>query len=121
MESDQSSLDPLSGLQTRDADVVIDLFREAAEANHNAACRVGCADVVPAQGTLLATGDLHDNPVNFARVLKLARLDDSTAGHPRRVMLHEVIHSERLMGGVDTSHRALMRVAALKIDMNANR
>jgi hypothetical protein len=111
----EDALDPLAGIDTRSADAVVEVFREAASANLNAACRQGCCDVVPDAGTLIATGDLHDNPINFARVLKVARLHDSTDDAPRRVILHEVIHSERLMGGVDMSHRALLRVAALKL------
>ena len=108
-------LDPLSGLDTRSADVVVGLLDAATDANLNSECRQGCVDVVEGRGTLVATGDLHDNPINFARVLKVARLDDATEDSPRRVILHEVIHSERLMGGVDMSHRALLRVAALKV------
>lgn len=35
---------------------------------------------------------------------------------PKHLMLHEVIHSDNLMNGMDFSYRALARVAALKAD-----
>jgi hypothetical protein len=106
--------DPLEGVDLRSAETVSRIFRDAAEANLSATCRQGSADVVEPVGTLLATGDLHDNPLHFAKVMKLAALERSTDDHPRRVTLHEIIHGS-LMGGLDFSHRALARAAALKI------
>ena len=92
---------------------MIDLLERAADANFNAKCRQGSADVIEAPGTLIATGDLHDNPVNLAHIVQLARLD---ADEPAHLTLHEVIHSDRLVGGMDLSHRALLRIAALKAE-----
>lgn len=106
--------DPLERIDARDPQQAAALLREAAQANLEADCRRGSVDVAAPSGTLLATGDLHDNPLHFARVVRLARLDEESGG-PRRVTLHEVIHSDRLMAGVDMSHRALLRVAALKV------
>jgi hypothetical protein len=103
--------DPLSAYDTRSAPAVVGLLEQAAAANLDAACRRGSADVIEPIGTLIATGDLHDNPANLARVVGLARLGTD---HPAHLTLHEVIHSDRLVGGVDLSHRALLRVAALK-------
>ena len=74
-----------------DAIEVVALFERAAEAMLGSPQRVGSAVVVPARGRLLATGDLHDNPENFAKIIRLARLDDSEDHH---VLLHEVIHGE---------------------------
>lgn len=105
--------DPLEGVDLRSAEAVAAIFREAAEANLSAACRRGSVDVAEPAGALLATGDLHDNPLAFAKVMKLATLDRSTDDRPRRVTLHEIIHGS-LMGGLDFSHRALARAAALK-------
>jgi len=105
--------DPLQGFDTRSASAMIDLLERAADANFNAQCRQGSADVIEAPGTLIATGDLHDNPVNLAHIVQLARLD---ADEPAHLTLHEVIHSDRLVGGVDLSHRALLRIAALKAE-----
>ena len=104
--------DPLQGYDTRSAPAMIDLLERATDANLGAACRQGSADVIEAPGTLIATGDLHDNPVNLAHVEQLAgHGTDQVEAH---LTLHEVIHSDRLVGGVDLSHRALLRIAALK-------
>ena len=105
--------DPLAPFDTHDPKAVVQLLADATSANLDANCRVGCIDRVQPIGALLATGDLHDNPLNFARVVQLARLDASTADQPRHITLHEVIHGSTTMG-IDFSHRALLRVAALK-------
>ena len=65
---------------------------------------------LPATGRLLVTGDLHDNPEYLRKIVQLARLDASADRH---VVLHEIIHSERLVNNVDLSHRMLARVAEL--------
>lgn len=107
--------DPLQDINARDHGVVAEVFHEAARAALGAACRQGSVDVIEPEGTLLATGDLHDNPVHFARVVELAGLPGAAGRRPHHITLHEVIHSDRLVGGVDLSHRALLRVAALKL------
>jgi len=106
--------DPLTEFDARSPLEAARVFHEAAEANLSAACRRGAVDHIGARGTLLATGDLHDNPIHFARVVQLAGLPGTDSKRPHHVTLHEVIHSDRLVGGVDLSHRALLRVAALK-------
>ncbi|MEM7629024.1 MAG: metallophosphoesterase [Planctomycetota bacterium] len=112
-------------LNLQNADDVIDTLRAGAEANRTASCRAGSIDLVRAPGRLLATGDLHDNPVHFARVVHAAGLgsapgiDDAAvpeSSEPAHLTLHELIHSDRLMNGMDFSYRALTRVAALKAD-----
>lgn len=105
--------DPLEDIDTRDPRAVAAIFDEAVAANFDATCRVGSIDLVEPVGVLTATGDLHDNPLHFARVLAAARLGDSTPESPRHVTLHEVIHGVTPIG-VDMSHRALLRVAAIK-------
>lgn len=105
---------PPAEIDLASPDDVERLFLDAASANLDARCREGCVDVADARGTLLATGDIHDNPLHFARIVELARLEEGTDESPRRVTLHEVIHSGRLVNGVDLSHRALARVAAWK-------
>jgi len=107
-------LDPLQGVDTRSAAAMAGVFRAGASANREAACREGSIDVCAPEGVLLATGDLHDNPFHFAKVVSLARLDQATPESPRRVTLHEIIHGDLQMGGLDFSHRALARAAALK-------
>jgi len=112
---DDLPADPLQGLDTRSAPAMVGLLERATDANLNAACRRGSVDVIDAPGTLIATGDLHDNPVNMSRVIALANLGPGGAADPAHLTLHEVIHSDRLVGGVDLSHRALLRVAAIKV------
>lgn len=104
----------IADLDLRSPDAICAIFRDAADANMQARCRVGSVDMIDPVGSILATGDLHDNPVHFARVLELAHLHQHTSEHPRHVTLHEIIHGGSLMSGVDLSHRALARVAALK-------
>lgn len=72
--------------------------------------RHGSSVRVPARGRLLATGDLHDNPVHLRRLLRVAALERDPDRH---VVLHELIHGERLIDGVDLSHRMLLRTAEL--------
>jgi hypothetical protein len=105
--------DPLAGVDTQNAESVIALLNEASDANRNADCREGSIDLVEPCGLLTATGDIHDNPVHFARVMRLAKVEEATPDAPRHVTLHEVIHGVSAMG-VDFSHRALLRVAAVK-------
>ncbi|MCA9284064.1 MAG: metallophosphoesterase [Phycisphaerales bacterium] len=93
-----------------DPDAVIDLLGRAAAALRTTTCRRGCCDVVPARGRLVATGDLHDNPRHLQALVALARLDESPDHH---LVLHELIHGDRLINGVDLSHRMLLRTAGL--------
>ena len=94
----------------RDAAAVVATLRDAAAAMLDSPLRRGCHVRIPARGRLLATGDLHDNPVHYQRVIDAARLDRSPDHH---VTLHELIHGERLLNGMDFSHRMLVRVASL--------
>ncbi len=91
-----------------DAAVVVDLLDRAAEALRSHAMRRGSSVRLPAKGRLLATGDLHDNPFHLQKILRLAKLDASPDHH---VVLHELIHGERLLNGMDFSFRMLARVA----------
>jgi hypothetical protein len=110
---------------------VCDVLLAGAAANRIAPCRQGSIDVIEAPGTLIATGDLHDNPLHLARLVRVAGMDgrDGETERPRgeekgsqsaegapltHLVLHEIIHSDRLVGGMDFSYRALARVAALK-------
>ena len=129
-------------LDLQNAGSVREAFLAGAAANRSAACRVGSIDRIAPPGTLIATGDLHDNPLHFARLVAAAGMDgsetarerDSETGAspeaasspcltdslsrclapPTHLVLHEIIHSDRLMNGMDFSYRALARVAALK-------
>lgn len=105
---------------------MIGVLDAGAEANMSAACRRGSIDVISPPGTLLATGDLHDNPVHLQRLLDVAQYDGHASEvtpldadewtRPVHLVLHEVIHSDNLMNGMDFSYRALARVASVKAD-----
>lgn len=119
----------MTGVNVQDAGQVIELFRHAARASREAACRQGSIDVVHAPGTLIATGDLHDNPFHLATVIEVAQVGDAAeTGEPENeatdgqdpqprphVTFHEVIHSDRLLNGMDLSYRALARIAECKL------
>lgn len=98
----------------RDPIAVIELFERAAEALRASPVRQHCVVRLPAQpgSRLLATGDLHDNPIHLRKIIRLATLEQSPDHH---VVLHEIIHGEHLVNGMDFSHRMLARVAELAL------
>ena len=49
----------------RRADDVVELLRSASEIMRSHPGRRGAVDWIPARGRLLATGDLHDNPMHL--------------------------------------------------------
>jgi hypothetical protein len=101
----------LASINLSTASAVADALNAGAAANRTAACRKASIDMVRAPGRLIATGDLHDNPVNMMKLVRLAFDDARTPAH---LTLHEIIHSPRLLNGMDFSFRALARSAALK-------
>jgi hypothetical protein len=128
----------LEQVDLREAGAVRGALEAGARACRAMAVRRGCCEIVnvgPAHagtpaGTLIATGDLHDNPLHLARVARAAGLDaawetaeaggkqpphfpDDAAG-PAHLILHELIHGDRLINGLDYSYRVLTRAAALK-------
>lgn len=112
----------LSTLPLTQAGAVRDLFMAGAEANRKASCRRGSIDWIEAPGMLIATGDLHDNPLHMARLVTAAKMDgaasrsDAPGPQAPHITLHEIIHPPRLVNGMDFSFRALARVAALKAE-----
>jgi hypothetical protein len=94
----------------RDAGAVIELFHAASTQLLRSPLRQGSIDRLPARGRLLLTGDLHDNPVHLNKIVRLAKLEQSTDHH---VVLHEMIHGDHLINHVDLSHRMLARAAEL--------
>ena len=64
---------------TRDAEAVQHVLREATQMMHQRSCRQGSIDVLSGHGTLLVSGDLHDNPFHFEALLRMARLDEGEA------------------------------------------
>ncbi len=103
----------LGQLRLQDSGAVIELFRAGAAACRSAPCRRGSIDVIRAPGRLIATGDLHDHPLHFKKLVELAGLG---AENPAHLTLHEIIHPPSLYNGVDYSYRALARVASLKAE-----
>ncbi len=92
-----------------DAQAVAAHMEQAAEALRAGALRRGCCVHLPRRGRLLVTGDLHDHPVHFASIESYARLERPD----HHLVLHELIHGDRLVNGIDLSHRMLARVASL--------
>jgi hypothetical protein len=132
-----ASADPLAlpdpwTMDLASPDAVIRALMAGTHANQTAACRRGSIDVVevplgtpPSDApTLIATGDLHDNPVHLRCVCEAAGLvaeadasepqGRTSVGAPAHLTLHELIHGERLTQGMDMSYRVLARAAALK-------
>lgn len=104
-------------LDLQNPKVVCETFLAGARANRSAACRQGSIDVIRPPGRLIATGDLHDNPLHLSRLVEAAGLERQTPEAERsHLVLHEIIHSDRLINGMDFSYRALARVAALKTE-----
>lgn len=117
-------------LDLGNADSVVQTLEDAAAASLDAACRKGSLDIVHAPGKLIATGDLHDNPMALAKLIEVAGLGEQqppaqdhdiggtpgaeSGAPPVHITLHEIIHSDRLINGMDFSYRALVRVAELK-------
>jgi hypothetical protein len=107
-------------LDLRSVDAVVDALARGTVANTGASCRRGSIDVVSCTPErpqrLIATGDLHDNPLHMARVVRAAGLDveDAASGARAHLTMHELIHPDQLTGGLDFSYRVLARVAALK-------
>lgn len=77
---------------------IIDLLNKGAEANNADKYRRGNLIRLPAEGNLIATGDLHGHRRNFERIIDFADLTN----HPdRHIVLQEIIHGgpEDLQGG----------------------
>jgi hypothetical protein len=94
---------------------VIDVLRRGTEANLTAACRRGSVDEITggAGDVLIATGDLHDNPMHLARIVEMAGMEDG-GKRPAHITLHELIHGDDLQNDMDMSYRVLVKAAALK-------
>ncbi|MCE9618325.1 MAG: metallophosphoesterase [Planctomycetes bacterium] len=85
------------------------LLGAAAQTMQSDPKRRGSCVHLEGEGRLLATGDLHDNPVHFVKVVAFAQLEQPE----NHLVLHELIHGDRLTYGVDMSWRMLAKVARL--------
>jgi hypothetical protein len=113
----------MEALDLRSADATIASLDAGARACRETPIRRGSIERVEVSAgssttdaRLIATGDLHDNPVHLLRLLSAAGMcepdaNDATASH---LTLHELIHGDKLLSGMDFSYRLLARVAALK-------
>src|SRR3954462_11671835 len=79
-------------LDLRNAESVRAALMAGARANREAACRAGSIDRIEAPGTLIATGDLHDNPLHLSRLVAAAGMiesrDEGTQGRRDEVNEH---------------------------------
>ncbi len=104
-------------LDLNDAEAVVRVFEEGAEACRDASCRRGSIDLIAEPSRLIATGDLHDNPIHLKLVAQAAGViagENGEMAEPAHLTLHELIHSDRLIAGCDMSYRALARAADYK-------
>lgn len=104
----------LQQVDLRDPVAVCDALHAGTRANLEAPCRDRSIDRLDSPAQLVATGDLHDNPLHLARLVSAAALESDDPAAWRHLTLHELIHSDRLVNGMDFSFRVLARVAALK-------
>ena len=91
------------------ADGVAELLTTAADILLRDPKRRGCCVHLGGVGRLLVTGDLHDNPLHFVKVVAFAQLDQAE----NHLILHELIHGDRLINGADMSWHMLAKAAAL--------
>jgi hypothetical protein len=96
------------------ADHVTEIFRCATEENRTTPSRQMQVDVLPAEGEVWMTGDIHDHRRNFDKLLRAADL----LHHPERhLILHELIHGDHFdEKGAEGSWEILYRAAELKCD-----
>ena len=93
---------------------IIDLLNKGIEANDADKFRVGNLIHLPADGSLIMTGDIHGHRRNFERILAFADL----ANNPdRHIVLQEIIHGgpEDSEGGC-LSYKLLFDVIRYKVD-----
>ncbi|MFH1718065.1 MAG: metallophosphoesterase [Planctomycetota bacterium] len=93
---------------------IIDLLKNGMEASIADKFRRGNVVHLPAEGSLIVTGDLHGHRRNFERIVAFADL----ANHPdRHVLLQEIIHGgpEDAQGGC-LSYKLLFDVVRYKVD-----
>ncbi len=105
-----SAIDGRRRAWMRNAEAICALLEEATGRLRAGRWRKQSCIALPATGRLLLTGDLHDNLPHFEAVCDLARLDRNPDHH---VVLHELIHGDRLVNGLDMSFQMLGRVAEL--------
>ena len=93
---------------------IIDLLNKAAEASNADTFRRGNLVHLPAEGSLIVTGDIHGHRRNFERIVAFA---DLAKNPDRHIVLQEIIHGgpEDPQGGC-LSYKLLFDVARYKLD-----
>ncbi len=95
-----------------DHELVIDVYRRAAEENRLDPLLKGACLHLPDYGQLVMTGDMHGHMRNFEKLVKFCVLGQSAARH---VILHELVHREPFtLNDVDRSHELLYEAAHWK-------
>lgn len=96
------------------ADHAIEVFNNATEENHLCNYRQNQVVYLPGEGDVWMTGDMHDHRRNFDKVVKAADLSKNPTRH---LVLHELIHGDRIdANGCDGSWETLFKAAELKCD-----
>jgi len=92
---------------------IIDLLHKAAEANHADSFRRGNLIHLPAEGSLIISGDIHGHRRNFERIVSFADLLNNPDRH---IVLQEIIHGgpEDHQGGC-LSYKLLFDVVRYKL------
>ena len=92
---------------------IIDLLNEGIEANNTDKFRRGNVIHLPADGSLIITGDLHGHRRNFERIVAFADLPNNLDRH---IVLQEIIHGgpEDSKGGC-LSYKLLLDVVHYKL------
>ena len=96
------------------AERVVETFQIASDENHSSALRKFNTVILPPEGELWMTGDIHDHRRNFEKVVRHTDLGN----HPdRHLVLHELIHGDRFdADGAEDSWQMLFQAAELKAD-----
>jgi hypothetical protein len=93
---------------------IVDLLNKGTEANNADKYRRGNLICLPADGSLILTGDLHGHRRNFERIVAFADLANNPERH---VVIQEIIHGgpEDSYGGC-LSYRLLFDVIRYKLN-----
>ena len=86
-------------------------LHKATELMYSYEGRAGSTRHIPSTGSVLVSGDLHDNPLHLAKIIKFAALNVST----NHVVLQELIHAGHTQDSFDLSYQMLVRVAELVV------
>ncbi len=96
------------------AEQVVEALEAAREELQLLPNRKGQVIDLPAEGTAVLTGDLHDNRTNWRKVRYVARLEEDASRH---LLLHELIHGEHFDDqGREDSWKMLYEAAELLLD-----